>query len=273
VDPAAGLTALAYASGVTVALMVAIYVCSHLLLRYGLVPLSAAFSFSGFNVPLFYLLILPGTVVHELSHVLACLMTGVHVRDVRLFSPQANGVVGWVTHDTADPLRRGFIALAPFLGGSVAIYALIRFVLPPTEVDPLTSQPVDLALGFKAAAATIVGIVRSSNLHEPKTWFGLYLLFSLGYAVAPSRQDLHHLVAGGLMVIGLIMSVIVIDGWFQLRLMQNGLINNAAANVAVALQHLNALLMLACAGIALGTAVIVPVAVLSYWLRRSLAAR
>lgn len=269
-NAAAGLTALAQTLGITAALMVTIFVASHLLVRYGLVPLSAAFSLSGFNLALFYLLILPGTIIHELSHYLACLATGVRVRQMRLFSPHTDGVVGWVVHDRADPLRRNIIALAPFLGGSLAMYALIRFALPPTDADPLKAIAGDPASDFRAVVLALTDIARSANVHDLKTWLGFYILLSLGYAIAPSRQDLGHLLADGLLAAGCILFIIVVDSHFQLHLAQSSLINRVALALAAAIRSLNALLLLACAAITSGALVIIPAASVVYWLRRSL---
>jgi len=163
-----GLETLAYALGATVALMTAVFVLSRILLRFGLLPLAAVFSLSGFNTTL-------ATVIHELSHYLACLLTGVRVRQVRLFSPQKDGAMGWVLSDPSDPLRRSLIALAPFLGGSIAIYLLVRFGLPASHLDPLALAPQDLVEGFRAALIAIVDIIKAADLRRLPSRWGLPL--------------------------------------------------------------------------------------------------
>ena len=224
-----GLESLAYGLGVMIVLMATIFVLSRILMLYGILPLSAAFSFSGFNLLLFYLLILPGTIVHEMSHYLACLLTGVRVRQVRLFSPQENGAVGWVVHERVDPVRRNVIALAPFLGGAVVIYLLVRFVLLSGQTDPLILASDDMAQGLRATVASVLDVLRSADLRQVKTWLVFYVLFSLGFAVAPSKQDLGHFVADGALALGLVLVIKVTDSYYELGLARSGLVNDVAA--------------------------------------------
>ncbi len=265
-----GLETLAYALSVTVGLMVAVFVLSRILLRYGLLPLAAVFSVSGFNTFLLYLLVFPGTVIHELSHYLACLMTGVHVREVRLFSPQKNGALGWVLSDPADPFRRSIIALAPFLGGSLAIYLLVHFGLPAGELDPLTVVPGDLVQGFQASLTSIAATLQAADLHRASTWLVLYVLFSLGFAVAPSNEDLAPLFAYVLLALGLVIIIRAADQHYTWGIAQSEVLNSIALSLTRLFQRLNALLLFASAAVALGTLLIVPFAMLGLWLRSGL---
>jgi len=265
-----GLETLGYALGATVALMTAVFVLSRILLRYGLLPLAAVFSLSGFNTALLYLLVFPGTVIHELSHYLACLLTGVRVREVRLFSPQKDGSVGWVLSDPADPLRRTLIALAPFVGGSIAIYLLVRFGLPGSHLDPLALAPQGLLEGFRSALIAIVDILKAADLQRLSTWLVLYVLFSLGFAVAPSNEDLAPLALYGLLAMALVMALRIADQYYGWGLAQSDVINNAAAWLTGVLQRLNALLLFTTAVVAFGTLVIVPFAMIGLWLRSGL---
>ena len=109
----------------TTALMVVLYFFSYVVLYRGLLPLSATLPSRKLGRQLFYLLIMPGTVIHELSHLAACKLSRVRVFEVRLFDPQPSGVVGQVVYERCDPLRRNLIAFAPFLGGALALYVSI----------------------------------------------------------------------------------------------------------------------------------------------------
>jgi len=265
-----GLETLAYALVVTVALMAAIFILSRLLLNFALLPLAAVFSVSGFNTSLLYLFVFPGTVIHELSHYLACIFTGVRVRQVRLFSPQKNGALGWVLSDPADPIRRSLIALAPFIGGSLAIYALLRFGLPSGQIDPLSVTPNNLVEGFRASLLSITTTLRSTDLHQLSTWLILYVLFSLGFAVAPSSEDLAPLAAYGILAAAIVITVKAGDQHYSWGLAQNLLLNNVAVFLTGALQRLNGLLLFAAAVVALGALIIVPFAMIGLWLRSGL---
>jgi hypothetical protein len=264
-----GLDALVYALALTVALMAALFGLSRLLMRFGILPLSAALSLSGFNSFLFYIIVFPGTVVHELSHYLACLLTGVRVHEVKLFSPQQDGAIGWVIHDRADPLRRSLIAIAPFIGGSVAIYVLMRVGLS-TPLDPMALLPADLVQSLSSALLAALDTLRTADLHLIETWLILYALFSLGFGVAPSNEDLAPLFVDGLVAIGFILALKIADQQFMLGLAENSLLNSVGAALAGGVQHLNALLLFACAVEGLGTLFMVPVATLALWLRSSL---
>lgn len=265
-----GLQALGYGVTVTFVLMVALFFLSRLLMRFGLLPLSVALSASDINLFVLYLLILPGTVVHELSHYLACLLTQVRVREVKLFSPRPSGAVGWVIHDQVDPVRRNAIALAPFIGGSLVIYVLVRFGLPPGETDPLRILPDDLVQSFGLALTSVTQTLRAADLHSIATWLIFYVLFSLTFAVAPSNDDLGHLVADGLLAMGVIIFIKLVDDYYALNLAGSSVLNSAAAALAGFVQHLNALLLFACVMASLGALVLVPLAMLAFWLRSSL---
>jgi hypothetical protein len=268
-----GLETLAYALSVTIALMAAIFVLSRILLHYGLFPLAAAFSVSGFNMFLLYLLVFPGTVIHELSHYLACVFTGVQVRQVRLFSPQKNGALGWVLSAQSDPLRRTLIALAPFIGGSLAIYALVRFGLPAGQLDPLAVVPGDLVEGFRSSLESMAATLRQADLHQATTWLVLYVLFSLGFAVAPSTEDLAPLATYAALTLLLLIAVSAADQHYGWGLAQSSLLNGAALFLTRVFERLNALLLFGAAVVALGTLIIVPFALIALWIRGALLSR
>jgi len=192
------------------------------------------------------------------------------VRQVRLFSPQKDGAIGWVLSDPADPVRRTLIALAPFLGGSVAIYALVRFGLPAGQLDPLTLAPGDLVEGFRASLISIVDILKAANPRQLSTWLVLYVLFSLGFAVAPSTEDLAPLALYGLLAMALALALGIADQYYEWGLAQNALINSVASWLTGILQRLNALLLFTAAVVAFGTLVIVPFAMVGLWLRSGL---
>jgi hypothetical protein len=69
--------------------------------------------------PLAYLAVMPGTILHESSHVVACRALGVRVGRTRLFAPRrsADGSVllGSVHHARTGPLRGALISTAPLV--------------------------------------------------------------------------------------------------------------------------------------------------------------
>ncbi|MHB8695840.1 MAG: hypothetical protein ACYDHH_31885 [Solirubrobacteraceae bacterium] len=132
-----------------------------------------------------YLLAMPGTVLHESAHYLACVILQVpagrqlHTRDgrrarVRLFYPQRDPVTGSVTlgsvpHARTDPVRGALIAIAPLLLVPVLLVAIALLIAG-------TSDPAQLR----------------HVLPELATWKLVllsYLAFSCGQAAFPSPGD------------------------------------------------------------------------------------
>ncbi|MBU4174402.1 MAG: hypothetical protein KKB90_12985 [Actinobacteria bacterium] len=123
---------------------------------------------------LFYLLLAPGTIVHELCHLLASLVCFVPVYEAHLFRVRRceDGTVqlGEVVHADVGPIRNGIIGMAPLFGISALIYLSARWLLPE---------------GGGAVSILTCG------------WTYLFLLLSflLALGLAPSVQDLKSLPA------------------------------------------------------------------------------
>jgi hypothetical protein len=163
-----------------------------------------------FGKGIYLLLMWPGVTVHELSHLVGCLLTRTRVRRVALFSPREEGggmILGFVEHDRpASIVVRTIVAGAPFFGGAAAVLAIVRFLLPAAAhpaVAPVAAAAPDLASlgaallhafeGYAAAAAAVGAALPWTSW---KTWLTLYLLFSIAAHISPSRPDLIHAAAG-----------------------------------------------------------------------------
>jgi hypothetical protein len=152
-----------------------------------------------------YVLAMPGTVLHESAHYLACVILRVpagrqvRTRDgrrarVRLFYPQRDPVtgsviLGIVPHAKTDPVRGALIAIAPPL--LVAIALLIADTSDPAQLRHVLPQ---LATG----KLVLLG----------------YLAFSCGQAAFPSCGD-HVGVLGALAltaILGITVAVILSNG-------------------------------------------------------------
>ena len=123
---------------------------------------------------LYYLLLAPGTVVHELCHAVASLVLLVPVREVHLFrlrnEPDGTVQLGEVVHDTADPVRNFLIAVAPLFGAAGIIYGLSVWLLPK-------------------------GVSWEQLLRSGWTYLFLAIVFFIALGLSPSRQDLKALPA------------------------------------------------------------------------------
>lgn len=135
------------------------------------------------------LLVLPGVVLHELSHVAAALLLGIRVQHVNLFQlrRQGDNRQGEVIIDNTDPLRLSLVGAAPLLGGIAALLLLVRWLDPP-------------AIGLDRAVLTQIRTL----LGQPWTALGLYLLVAVANTMFPSAADRQAWwVVGVVIVVGL----------------------------------------------------------------------
>lgn len=125
-----------------------------------------------------FVLLLPGTLVHELSHLLAARVLGVKTGKLSLRPKmQGRGAVqfGAVQLGRTDALRESLIGLAPLLVGSGLILALTssRLKVDPLQILSLRRLPTYLAK------------VRQSQ--DAGLW--IYLLMAISNAMLPSASD------------------------------------------------------------------------------------
>jgi hypothetical protein len=120
------------------------------------------------------LLVLPGVVLHELSHVVVALLLGLRVLQINLFQFRSRNDPrqGEVIVSKADPLRMSIVGAAPLLGGVAVLLLLLRLVEPPT---------VSLSLAA-------FGQLRQ-QLSDPATAIVTYLLFAIANTMFPSEAD------------------------------------------------------------------------------------
>ncbi len=155
---------------------------------------------------LYLLLMWPGVVVHECSHVIGCILTRTKIHQVKFFSPQQEGnemVLGYVAHDRPkSAIRRTIVAGAPFFGGAAVIFLLVHIFLPSTAriAFSFAGTPagfIDVCLrALKEYGRFAFSIMSVINLSSWKSYVFLYLLFSISAHVAPSRTDLIHALEG-----------------------------------------------------------------------------
>ncbi len=128
---------------------------------------------------LYFLVILPGVLVHELSHAVAALLLWVPVRrfSIGLRSKGKSGQVSLGSVDIADTdaLRSSLIGLAPLIAGC-GITLLIGRHIANVESLPLFGSP---------------GLWRQVRLayRTPDFWLWVYLLLAIGNAMLPSAAD------------------------------------------------------------------------------------
>ena len=137
-----------------------------------------------------YLLAAPGTILHESSHFIACLVLRVPAggavgERVRFFAPKRNEedgsvVLGYVPHAKTDPLRGALSAIAPILLGPPLLVGISMLLLG----DQIIKDP-------------------STAISDAAPWrvlLWVYFSLSCGQAAFPSPGD-HIGIIGGVMLV------------------------------------------------------------------------
>jgi len=168
----------------------------------------------------------PGVVVHEMSHLIGCWLTRTKVLSVKFFSPRdepgGSLTLGYVSHvKPRNPLASMIIGSAPFFGGAVVLWLLLRWFFPAVTATA-TFHPVVLKAGAAAASWAFVSAVARDYFAFFKALFSalaaggwlsfvfVYALIPLASHIAPSRPDLKHTIWGVVTVAALVSLVILI---------------------------------------------------------------
>jgi len=130
---------------------------------------------------LYALPLLPGIILHELSHALAAILLGVQVGRISIRPKRAGQRVqlGFVPVEKTDVVRASLIGLAPLLAGS-GVILLIGYRVFGLEV-------VGAALAAGDWANLVNGMRQASS--APDAWLWVYAIFAVSNTMLPSRAD------------------------------------------------------------------------------------
>lgn len=126
----------------------------------------------------YFVLLLPGTLLHELSHWLTARLLGVRTAGITLRPQVGHGnkaQFGSVTIGHTDPIRESLIGAAPLLIGSAVVVAIASWHLSSLS---LISSPIELAKEFFGALMRV-----------PDAWLWLYIMLAISNAMLPSASD------------------------------------------------------------------------------------
>lgn len=129
----------------------------------------------------FFLIFLPGTLVHELSHWVAAKLLGVPTGRIVIW-PQAkrDGTLwlGAIQVGRADPVRSSLIGVAPLISGSLLVALIGAHLQLGTLGDALASGRWELVWE---------SLFHSMSL--PDFWLWVYLIFAIANRMLPSPAD------------------------------------------------------------------------------------
>lgn len=147
------------------------------------------------NTRWFTLLVSPGTILHELSHAVAAVVSGCKVTSLSLFNFNKNtGVLGSVTYipgrDRFSFLRDVLITFSPFFGCSLAVILISKYVFQQT-LSPVffevtfTGFMQQILYSLEMLAGQYSQIISAS----PLIMLVLYLQLCFAFGAAPSGFD------------------------------------------------------------------------------------
>ena len=131
---------------------------------------------------LYFLTLLPGIVLHELSHWAFAQMLGVRTGRMQIW-PSRKGSgrmrLGSVRIGQTDHLRASLIGLAPFITGCVAIYLIGDQILgASTLINPLIRSD------FTAFKTNLATYTQAADF-----WIWIYVIFTISNTMFPSESD------------------------------------------------------------------------------------
>ncbi|MBM3127097.1 MAG: hypothetical protein FJ009_00495 [Chloroflexi bacterium] len=132
----------------------------------------------GCGLRLLFYLLLPGVILHELSHYIVAKVLLVRTGNVHigLGNPRARRVtLGSVNIERTDPFRESLIGAAPFVFGVGAIWLIAAWGF---DVWPQAGASWELFFQRVAQYAD-----------DWTTWLDLYLIFAVSTAMIPSESD------------------------------------------------------------------------------------
>jgi hypothetical protein len=165
-----------------------------------------------------YLVAWLGTPVHELGHVLFCLIFRHKIAEVRFFKPDpVTGTLGYVYHkwDPKNPwqiLGNFFIGIGPMVLGCAVLFALFCFLIPDssrvwdsilTKTNEIDSYSIGSYFGVwqVSALAMVKLIFTAENLAGWRFWVFIYLAICVSANIRLSWSDVKHTLRGFVYVI------------------------------------------------------------------------
>lgn len=134
---------------------------------------------------IYFYMLAPGVILHELSHWLFAKLLFVRTGDLALFRPnsRANGpkvTLGYVEVYRTDPIRQSLIGLAPLPAG-IATLLLLSRTLGFNVFSNNSSQVLNSLALFPADLW--------QSLSQPLNLVWLYLVFTISNGMLPSQPD------------------------------------------------------------------------------------
>ncbi|MCC0655247.1 MULTISPECIES: hypothetical protein [unclassified Clostridioides] len=180
-----------------------------------------------------------GTFVHELSHLIMCLIFMHKINSVKFFRPiesKNDGVLGYVNHsykkdNIYQSIGNFFIGIAPIIGGTMIIILLFRILLPDSYIKII--QSIDLKLyvsminNFNIAGFTqiilddifnfVKIILLTPDIYSLRYFIFMFLMYSISTHMSLSSADLKSSLKGLSFIVIIIFAISLIIYLFGLN--------------------------------------------------------
>lgn len=172
-------------------------------------------------VKLLVLLIAPGVAVHELSHAIACLLTGAKINKIVLFRFDGSGEV---RHGKPKLKYLGdvMISLAPLAGGAACLWLLGILLDTPVNFYSVRASGVSpntlnfLLVMIELVWDDLVLAITKTDWLSWKSWVFVYFAMCFTLSMGPSPQDLKNGTAGiGVIALVVLLLHLIVDLLFQ----------------------------------------------------------
>ena len=166
-----------------------------------------------------------GTVLHESSHALFCLIFRHKIKDMKLFSPDGKGTLGYVNH-TWDKRSfyqcagNFFIGIAPVIIGTLVI-SLLTFIFYPAAYRSIGAENFNtladvLAESLKLCRRMLCNVAAPENFFRWQSWVHLILILLIGSQITLSAADFKGVKAGiAALACGITLISLILSFWFN----------------------------------------------------------
>lgn len=161
------------------------------------------------NSSRFLWILAPGTIIHELSHLLVCILFGLPIDKVVLYHPEEDGTLGHVDYEYntlsfKDRLGASISGFAPIIGISLLEY-VIYSKLFPQNISTLINDLKNI---------NVINFIKDfflpgGNIFHMILFIGLSILLLSGYSI--SGADLQSVKTGAIELIELAVIISVIS--------------------------------------------------------------
>lgn len=164
-----------------------------------------------FGIQGYVYLTFPGVMIHELGHAFFCLVFGHKIEEMKLFSPEEDGTLGYVSHsynpkNFYQRIGNFFIGTGPVWFGLAALWVIAYLLLPP-GIKPENNSLMDGLQNFASVFFSFAFWLRWQS------YLWLYLTLTIASHITLSASDLKGAVDGGLIIPAVIFLNFLLLGW------------------------------------------------------------